>query len=122
MAAIKYKVELAIVARTLPSQQLFNEVSHRGKPSVRTVQADFRALALTLKPVRGKQATSAGCCPGNGSDLKSCCGDTQDSNERARRSHAKRRAAMRASLPLRCNTSTVSRWIYKNMKDFGTVR
>ena len=41
------------------------------------------------------------CCPGNGSGQPSCCGgliqNTQDSNERAKRSHAKRRAAMRAS-------------------------
>ena len=38
MAAIKYKVEL-----TESERSRLNEVSHRGKPSVRTVQ---RALAL----------------------------------------------------------------------------
>ena len=41
MAAIKYKVKLAESERSR-----LNEVSHRGKPSVRTVK---RALAL-LKP------------------------------------------------------------------------
>ena len=40
------------------------------------------------------------CCPGNGSGRLNCCGgrkETQECNERARRSHAKRRAALRAS-------------------------
>ena len=51
---------------------------------------------------RGRRSTGwcGKCCPGNGSGQPSCCGgfeDTQDSNERAKRSHAKRRAAMRAS-------------------------
>ena len=51
---------------------------------------------------RGRRSTGwcGRCCPGNGSDLKSCCGGwriRRTVNERARRSHAKRRAAMRAS-------------------------
>ena len=67
MAAIKYKVKLAESERSR-----LNEVSHRGKPSVRTVK---RALAL-LKADEGlRDAEIAGVAAtvqcGSGSSRKS---------------------------------------------------